>query len=531
MTINISRLMTLCAAGLVATAVAFTIFMYTQINILDAMGHNSERLGNALESTQKLRYDSAQIQQFYTDASLTQDHEPIEDAQQHYASSLQLLDEVIYLVPSLSDRSQALRIPLEQLNSTGKLMVQAYARNKTEGDKVMEDFDLRSAKVIADFSAFSEPLDKLYRQQMSDSQAERKSIQVTNLIAWGTVLIIMLGVLWLIASRVLPPMQHLRNALSALNDGSGDLSHIIESNRNDEIGQVVGLFNAFLGSLRIKITTVADVSKGLELSAEQLLSDAGASERSATDLQIEVEQVAAAANQMANNVQGVATNAQASAAQTQDADRQAQAAISVVNETIVDIRTLAEEVSRAAIVIANLEGHAREIGGVLEVIRTIAEQTNLLALNAAIEAARAGEQGRGFAVVADEVRLLASRTQKSTQEINGMIDRLQSASKQAVEVMDDSRVFAERGVQQALSAGEALQRISGLVSSVSDMSLHIAQAANEQAMVTDEINRRISSVSVVASNTVALAISTLSRGRASGGDADRLLKIVHQFKV
>lgn len=326
-------------------------------------------------------------------------------------------------------------------------------------------------------------------------------------------------------------MQHLRNALSALNDGSGDLSHIIESNRNDEIGQVVGLFNAFLGSLRIKITTVADVSKGLELSAEQLLSDAGASERSATDLLIEVEQVAAAANQMANNVQGVATNAQASAAQTQDADRQAQAAISVVNETIVDIRALAEEVSRAAIVIANLEGHAREIGGVLEVIRTIAEQTNLLALNAAIEAARAGEQGRGFAVVADEVRLLASRTQKSTQEINGMIDRLQSASKQAVEVMDDSRVFAERGVQQALSAGEALQRISGLVSSVSDMSLHIAQAANEQAMVTDEINRRISSVSVVASNTVALAISTLSRGRASGGDADRLLKIVHQFKV
>jgi methyl-accepting chemotaxis protein len=182
-------------------------------------------------------------------------------------------------------------------------------------------------------------------------------------------------------------------------------------------------------------------------------------------------------------------------------------------------------------VISDLEGHSREIGGVLEVIRTIAEQTNLLALNAAIEAARAGEQGRGFAVVADEVRTLASRTQKSTQEINGMIDRLQNASKQAVEVMDDSRVFAERGVQQAISAGEALQRISGLVSSVSDMSLQISQAANEQAMVTDEINRRISSVSVVATTTVALAESTLKRGRESGGDAERLLEIVHQFKL
>jgi len=325
-------------------------------------------------------------------------------------------------------------------------------------------------------------------------------------------------------------MYSLSKALSALNDGSGDLSRTIKSNRDDEIGQVIELFNAFLGSLRLKITTVADVSMGLERSAEQLLSDAGASQRSATDLQVEVEQVAAAANQMATNVQGVATNAQASAAQTQDADKQAQAAIAVVNKTIIDIRALADEVGRAAIVISDLEGHSREIGGVLEVIRTIAEQTNLLALNAAIEAARAGEQGRGFAVVADEVRTLASRTQKSTQEINGMIDRLQNASKQAVEVMDDSRVFAERGVQQAISAGDALQRISGLVSSVSDMSLQIAQAANEQAMVTDEINRRISSVSVVANTTVALAESTLKRGRESGGDAERLLEIVHQFK-
>ena len=530
-TLSISRLMVLCAAGLVATALGLTLLMHTQINDLDDIELNSKQLGTALESTQKLRYDSAQIQQFYTDASLTQDAEPLDDAQKYYTASLQLLDELTPMVPSLSSSIQALRIPLEQLNSTGKFMVQAYARNKVDGDKVMEDFDLRSAKVISDFAAFSEPLDKLYRQQLTDSKAERTMIRTTNLIAWSTVLVIMLGALWLIANRVLPPMQSLSKALSALNDGSGDLSRTIKSNRDDEIGQVIELFNAFLGNLRLKITTVADVSTGLERSAEQLLSDAGASQRSATDLQVEVEQVAAAANQMATNVQGVATNAQASAAQTQDADKQAQAAIAVVNKTIIDIRALADEVGRAAIVISDLEGHSREIGGVLEVIRTIAEQTNLLALNAAIEAARAGEQGRGFAVVADEVRTLASRTQKSTQEINGMIDRLQNASKQAVEVMDDSRVFAERGVQQAISAGEALQRISGLVSSVSDMSLQIAQAANEQAMVTDEINRRISSVSVVATTTVALAESTLKRGRESGGDAERLLEIVHQFKL
>ena len=143
MTLSISRLMAFCAAGLVATAVGLTLLMHTQINELDGMELNSERLGIALESTQKLRYDSAQIQQFYTDASLTQDQEPIGDAQKYYNASLQLLDELTPMVPSLSSNIQALRTPLEQLNSTGKLMVQAYARDKVDGDKVMRSEERR----------------------------------------------------------------------------------------------------------------------------------------------------------------------------------------------------------------------------------------------------------------------------------------------------------------------------------------------------------------------------------------------------
>jgi hypothetical protein len=150
MIFSISRLMAFCAAGLIVIAMGLTTLMQTQFNVLDAIGSEIERLGNALESTQKLRYESAQIQQFYTDASLTQDHEPMEEAQQHYAASLQLLEEIEKIVPSLSSRLQALRTPLDQLNSTGKLMVQAYASNKADGDKVMEDFDQRSAKVISE---------------------------------------------------------------------------------------------------------------------------------------------------------------------------------------------------------------------------------------------------------------------------------------------------------------------------------------------------------------------------------------------
>ncbi|WP_416152021.1 methyl-accepting chemotaxis protein [Pseudomonas sp. MH9.2] len=234
---------------------------------------------------------------------------------------------------------------------------------------------------------------------------------------------------------------------------------------------------------------------------------------------------------MAATVQGVASNAKASSAQTGDADRQAQVAIGVINQTIADIHTLAHEVRGAAEVIQALETHSRSIGGVLEVIRTIAEQTNLLALNAAIEAARAGEQGRGFAVVADEVRTLASRTQASTQEIQGMIERLQNTSRQAVKVMEDSCGYAEKGVAQVESAGQALISISTLVASVSEMSLQIAEAAREQSTVSDEINQRISNVADVAGRTAKLSESTLARGKAAGEDARRLGQIVSQFKL
>jgi methyl-accepting chemotaxis protein len=530
MQLSISRLIALCASGLLLAAIALTTWMQLQIDRLDEQGHHLEQLSDALAAAQELRYNSAQIQQFYTDASLTQEREPQLEAQQHYAAAISLLSKLSPLLPTLSARLEGLRSPLAALNSAGEQMVRAYAGGKEAGDRAMADFDRRSSAVISAFSALSEPLNQAYQQQLSDTEALRESMKNSNLLAWGLVLVFMLGSLWLIAARVLPPVRHLTQALRALNDGTGDLRRSVQQNHDDEVGEVVVQFNLFVSNLRSQMATVGEVSSALERSAEQLVSDAGASERSACDLQVEVEQVAAAVNQMASTVQDVASNAQASSERTRDADSQAQAAIGVVDKTIVDIRALAEEVGRAAQVIADLEGHSREIGGVLEVIRTIAEQTNLLALNAAIEAARAGEQGRGFAVVADEVRTLASRTQKSTQEINGMIERLQNASQQAVKVMDDSRDFAERGVVQALSAGEALKSISNLVSSVSGMSLHIAEAANEQAAVTDEINRRISTVSVVAHSTVALAESTLNRGRASGEDAERLLQIVRQFK-
>jgi methyl-accepting chemotaxis protein len=348
--------------------------------------------------------------------------------------------------------------------------------------------------------------------------------------AWGLMLVFMLFTLWLINRRVLPPLNHLSDSLRNLSAGSGDLRVVLSQENDDEIGVVVADFNQFIAGLRGQIATVAEVGTTLGQSSGYLVSDAQAAEQSAEVLRVEIEQVATAVNQMAATVQGVASNARASAAQTEDADREAQTAISVVNQTIVDIRTLADEMREAAEVIQTLETNSRSIGGVLEVIRNIADQTNLLALNAAIEAARAGEQGRGFAVVADEVRTLAGRTQTSTQEIQGMIERLQSASQHAVKVMQESREHAESGVAKVETAGQALINISVLVASISKMSLHIAEAAHEQSSASDEINQRISNVANVAGHTAKLSESTLARGRAAGEDARRLGDIVSQFQ-
>lgn len=209
----------------------------------------------------------------------------------------------------------------------------------------------------------------------------------------------------------------------------------------------------------------------------------------------EVDKVATAMNEMSATVHEVARNATEAAEAAQQADAETRTGKSVVSQAIEAIDLLASEVESAAQVIHKLEQDSDEIGAVLDVIRGIAEQTNLLALNAAIEAARAGEQGRGFAVVADEVRTLAQRTQQSTQEIQNMIERLQSGSQDAVKAMEQGKNRAQAGVTQAAEAGTSLETIAAAVSTISDMNTQIATAAEEQSVVAEEINLNINSIS------------------------------------
>jgi methyl-accepting chemotaxis protein len=236
-------------------------------------------------------------------------------------------------------------------------------------------------------------------------------------------------------------------------------------------------------------------------------------------------------NEMAATVQEVSRNAQYAADGALKADEEARNGAAVVTETIAAINSLSGNVENASEVIQRLEAESENIGSVLDVIRGIAEQTNLLALNAAIEAARAGEQGRGFAVVADEVRTLASRTQQSTSEIQEMIERLQQGSKNAVAVMEEGRRQTQAGVEQAARAGQTLQDITAAITSIRDLNTQIASAAEQQASVAEEINRSIVSINEVADETsLGMREAAMSSNQLTQY-ASQLQSLVERFEV
>jgi methyl-accepting chemotaxis protein len=247
--------------------------------------------------------------------------------------------------------------------------------------------------------------------------------------------------------------------------------------------------------------------------------------------QSETTQVATAMNEMTASVQEVARTASNAAEAARNADNEAKAGKSVVMETMHSIEMLASEVEKAANQLTSLESDISNIGAIVDVIRGITEQTNLLALNAAIEAARAGEHGRGFAVVADEVRTLAARTQDSTHEIEEMVERLQQGAEAAVKVMNEGRERARDSVEKASSAGVALDTITDMITTMDEMSSQISSAANEQSSVAEDINRGIVNISQVAEHTAegargsSVAVETLSSLSSQLQDASSKFKV------
>lgn len=334
---------------------------------------------------------------------------------------------------------------------------------------------------------------------------------------------------WLVHLILIKKLRRLSDVAHAVS--SNDLTHHCKMVSHDVIGEIVTSINQMTENLRNMIGQITSSSSQLSSTANLMDNILVDSSEQVRRQQQEIGQVSTAMHTMVTTVQQVANHARNAAVAAQEADQQAQRGQSIVQLAVHAIQLQAEEVNRAADVIKQLESDSENIGVVLDVIKGIAEQTNLLALNAAIEAARAGEQGRGFAVVADEVRTLASRTQRSTEEIQKIIQQLQAGAVNAVQVMKQGQDRAAKSVDQATQAGTALGTIADAVSSINDMNSFIANAADEQQLMTDEINRSVESITQSAISTS----KSIERSTASGHQmtqlATELESLVNAFKA
>lgn len=349
------------------------------------------------------------------------------------------------------------------------------------------------ASVVNDFAGRPVGVLEIMVDRGGAVAAHRSAVWQAVFIGAGVLLAGLLAAWWL-SRDIVRPLRAMVVRLDDIASGNGDLTQRLPVSGRDELSDLAVSFNGFLEKIQDLVKQVAAATAQLAAAAEELSATSMQTTQEVRRQQGETDQVATAMNEMTATVQDVARSASEAASSAQQTDQQAAAGRDVVRLTIDSIESLATEVEDAAGVIQRLSAHSEEIGKVLDVIRGIAEQTNLLALNAAIEAARAGEQGRGFAVVADEVRTLASRTQASTQEIQGMIEGLQGNAGKAVTAMERGQAQARDSVEQAGQAGESLEAITTAVTNISDMNAQIASAAEQQSAVAEEINRNVSNI-------------------------------------
>lgn len=373
-----------------------------------------------------------------------------------------------------------------------------------------------------------------YLEESSNALYQEANDNFT-LIRKGSIFLLLIGSLILIVTAK-RTISIINTGVEALGQGmehlaSGDLTARINYNRRDEFGHITGDFNTMTSQLQDAFSEFLSATGQVTIASEQTSAITEKTNKGIREQQIQTEQVATAMNQMNATVQEVAQNAAHAAEAAALADSEALNGKDVVQQTIVMINKLSTEVKDSADAIREVEKDSEQIGSVLDVIKTIAEQTNLLALNAAIEAARAGEQGRGFAVVADEVRTLASRTQESTTEIESTIAKLQTGSRHAVVAMEHSLEQTQQSVGQAELAGEVLQVIAQAISSIHDMNTQIATASEEQSAVAEEINRNVVTISEISNQTAEGALQTADASSQLATLSEDLQRAINKFQM
>ena len=344
--------------------------------------------------------------------------------------------------------------------------------------------------------------------------------------------VVLLSALYFLVKKlVTQPLSEVIKALENIARGEGDLTQRLKLKNKGEIGLVTTSFNDFVDKIQVLVKSIQNsvedttaVSQAVHLASEETQSIL-------KDQQEETDHVAAAITQMSASTKEIAINVQLTADSAVQVNADANEVSTIVKESIHSINSLSEQLNDASKVINALEGDVQEIVSVLDVIRAIAEQTNLLALNAAIEAARAGEQGRGFAVVADEVRALASRTQESTSQIQTTIERLQTGTNSTVKVMEESQIKSKTSVTNAEKSGKSINSILHSTEQINDMTSQIATAVEQQSAVSEEISNNINHIVTAGNNSLEQLSEVTNSSQQMQAASEKLSELTQQFKA
>ncbi len=388
------------------------------------------------------------------------------------------------------------------------------------------------------FKSMSEQVDTMVRYV--EDIADRSVVSAHDSVSSAQKIILTLLVFslfvgalitWLIPKLIVGTMQAMQKRISELAGGGGDLTRKIRVNSRDEVGQLGDAVNSFIDSLRHLLGDIIALGEQFSEQARLLSGSAQRNAELATGATEETDMLATSITEMSASVHEVAENANGAATQAQLANDESRKGQTVVSATSTAITELSTEVQTASVAIDKLKQDTASIDDVVNVIRGIAEQTNLLALNAAIEAARAGEQGRGFAVVADEVRALASRTQSSTEEIQEMIGALQTSAGEAFSIMQGGKHAAETAVEQARQAGGSLQEINNVIAMMADMNIQIAAAAEQQSAVSGEISENANKLSIFSKDASVVSDEVEGAATKMAEMAHKLNSHLANFKI
>ncbi|QPR53984.1 bacteriohemerythrin [Aeromonas allosaccharophila] len=500
--------------------------------LTDRLGQLPEQLitsANHQIALQELRYHTTQVQQFLTDAAVSGEQDSIGEAEQHAQAARQLLDTLPQLQNTLSP------LLTKQLD-IGKRMVDAYLKGGREAGNLLmkqpgEGFDAITDTIASQVEGALDQQHQQLMQQETKIEDQSKALQSQDLLLLVTSLTIILLMLLFIYLKTVRPLQHLMTQLVELANHSHNLTFRLHNQGQDEFAYLATVFNRFLDNIDSLIGSVQQVSHKTHDKMALLMNHSGSTLSSMQRAQQSTDMLATAINEMTATVHNIEHNTEQASQDTLLTQQQAHDGQQQVSQTIALIRQVANHIEQSAGEVTQLDQESSQIGNILQVISTISEQTNLLALNAAIEAARAGEQGRGFAVVADEVRQLATRTQAATVDIQKRIEALQNNTRHAVSTMHTTRNVSEQAVNQAAGTGETLNAIVSAITRVADMNGQIATAAEQQAQVAEETNRNVMQVANIARECLELARESRAHTRDLNQSNEEISLISDQFEV